>query len=105
MKKRSKYLSLKLKCMSKLWLLILPVSDHEEIEEEINLDCSNSLYASFDPFDYMYSPSECSQHSDPIYAAVIKTQTPLNSPPPLPPRNNISANEIYVSFNFNYFYI
>ncbi|XP_065206609.1 phosphatidylinositol 4-phosphate 3-kinase C2 domain-containing subunit beta isoform X2 [Planococcus citri] len=60
----------------------------DEREEEASSECSNSLYAVFDPFDYMYSPSECSQHSDPIYAAVVKTQTPLNSPPPLPPRNH-----------------
>lgn len=72
-------------------------------KEEENSECSNSLYAVFDPFDYMYSPSECSQHSDPIYAAVIKTQTPLNSPPPLPPRNySTPANELFVSFYWEF---
>lgn len=83
---------------------VLLVVDKEEKEHQVNeeeySECSNSLYAAYDPFDYMYSLSECSQHSDPIYAAVVKTQTPLNSPPPLPPRNRSSADQICVSVFF-----
>lgn len=84
--------------LRKLFMLV------DEKDEEENSECSNSLYAAYDPFDYMYSPSECSQHSDPIYAAVVKTQTPLNSPPPLPPRNRIPTNEVYVS-KYSLYYV
>lgn len=55
------------------------------------MDTSESLYATYDPFDYMYSPTVSSQLSDPIYAAVIKT--PINSPPPLPPRSSLTPKE------------
>lgn len=81
-------------------------NEEQEDAEESQSECSNSLYAVFDPFDYMYSPSETSQISDPIYAAVIKT--PVRSPPPLPARtyNNISspavATDFYVSMKKNY---
>lgn len=46
----------------------------------------------------MYSPSVSSQSSDPIYAAVIKT--PLNSPPPLPPRSSLTPKESKVNKPF-----
>ncbi len=84
-------------------LRIFAVGEKEDEEEtDADIECTNSLYASFDPFDYMYSPSECSQHSDPIYAAVIKTQTPVNSPPPLPPRNSNSPGNFNVSCTMDF---
>lgn len=59
-------------------------------------DKNESLYATYDPFDYMYSPSISSQSSDPIYAAVIKT--PISSPPPLPPRTSLTPKESKVNY-------
>lgn len=73
--------------------------EEKEEEEEDTSECSNSLYAMYDPFDYMYSPSECSQHSDPMYAAVTKNRVPTNIPPPLPPRNRTPVPNSSVSFN------
>lgn len=66
----------------------------------ILVDKNETLYATYDPFDYMYSPSVSSQSSDPIYAAV--TKTPLNSPPPLPPRSSLTPKESKVN-NINIF--
>lgn len=66
----------------------------------ILVDNNESLYATYDPFDYMYSPSVLSQSSDPIYAAVIKT--PINSPPPLPPRSSLTPKESKVNVCFMY---
>lgn len=74
----------------KNWLMLL-----------IPVDKNESLYATYDPFDYMYSPSVSSQSSDPIYAAVIKT--PINSPPPLPPRSSLTPKESKVNkFMYNF---
>jgi len=61
----------------------------------ILIDKNESLYATYDPFDYMYSPSILSESSDPMYAAVIKT--PINSPPPLPPRSLLIPKETKVN--------
>ncbi|KAJ1529587.1 hypothetical protein ONE63_006357 [Megalurothrips usitatus] len=68
----------------------------EEVGEkdETASQCSGSIYDPYDPFDFMYAPSEGSQ-SDPVYAAVVRKKdaeaapsTPSGSaPPPLPPRN------------------
>lgn len=66
--------------------------------DETASQCSGSFYDPYDPFDFMYAPSEGSQ-SDPIYAAVVKKKDLLenvasspsgSAPPPLPPRNYVS---------------
>lgn len=63
--------------------------------DESASQCSGSFYDPYDPFDFMYAPSEGSQ-SDPVYAAVVKKKDLLenvvsspsgSAPPPLPPRN------------------
>lgn len=70
---------------------LLHGQSHPSSSAESDQDKNESLYATYDPFDYMYSPSVSSQSSDPIYAAVIKT--PINSPPPLPPRSSLTPKE------------
>ncbi|XP_050441435.1 phosphatidylinositol 4-phosphate 3-kinase C2 domain-containing subunit beta isoform X2 [Adelges cooleyi] len=67
---------------------------------ETDSDKNGSFYATYDPFDYMYSPSVSSQTSDPIYAAVIKT--PIHSPPPLPPRSSLTPKESKVCKSLTY---
>ncbi|XP_050532896.1 phosphatidylinositol 4-phosphate 3-kinase C2 domain-containing subunit beta isoform X2 [Daktulosphaira vitifoliae] len=63
-------------------------------------DKNESFYATYDPFDYMYSPCISSQSSDPIYAAVIKT--PVHSPPPVPPRSSTTPKESKVCKSITY---
>lgn len=39
-------------------------------------ECATSYYSEYDPFDYLYS--SCTQYSDPLYEAVIKTSITSN---------------------------
>lgn len=45
-----------------------------------------SVYDEYDPYDFIYSGSGSNSNSDPIYAAVVKSENAPLSPPPLPPR-------------------
>lgn len=69
--------------------------EEQSEKDETTSQCSGSLYDPYDPFDFMYAPSEGSQ-SDPVYAAVVKKKETSDAdsvsptktgPPPLPPRN------------------
>lgn len=49
----------------------------------------DSVYEEYDPYDFIYSNSGNNSLSDPMYAAVIKSEP--QSPPPLPPRVKYST--------------
>lgn len=47
----------------------------------------DSIYEEYDPYDFIYSGSGSNSLSDPMYAAVVKSENaPISPPPPLPPR-------------------
>lgn len=53
-----------------------------------------SVYDEYDPYDFIYSGSGNNSLSDPMYAAVVKSENaPLSPPPPLPPRAQQSTME------------
>lgn len=53
-----------------------------------------SVYDEYDPYDFLYTGSGNNSLSDPIYAAVVKSENaPMSPPPPLPPRIHNSTLE------------
>lgn len=53
-----------------------------------------SVYDEYDPYDFIYLGSGNNSLSDPMYAAVVKSEkAPLSPPPPLPPRAQQSTME------------
>lgn len=55
--------------------------------------CDSSVYDEYDPYDFIYVGSGSNSLSDPMYAAVAKSEINCQSPPPLPPRTKSVASE------------
>jgi phosphatidylinositol-4-phosphate 3-kinase len=64
-------------------------------------DCASvcgSVYDDYDPYD-IYTGSGANSMSDPLYAAVVKSEAMPQSPPPLPPRDHIDRRVAVTKLN------